>query len=258
MKWIPISQTITVNVTQLSQIINCIGSNDFDQAMLDIVNIVAPVLEVSGFVFNSDAEPFVAGWTGVRADAAVRAERYVHRYHHYDPVFKNLPDDATPGNIYAQTLHIRSVNHEGYRWLFFEEPNFRSEMSIVRRTELGWDIMKYYLEEDYLLPRTVIQLGELTALLIPIAERHTLNSEGRIRKESRPRAQERLISRLGNRFPTLTPRERQVCAQTILGASAQMIAETLDISPNTVMTYRRRAYKRLGVSSANELVKELI
>lgn len=51
----------------------------------------------------------------------------------------------------------------------------------------------------------------------------------------------------------LTTRERDVCSRILRGFSSEAIARELAISLNSVLTYRRRAYQRLGITSQNEL-----
>jgi len=52
---------------------------------------------------------------------------------------------------------------------------------------------------------------------------------------------------------TLTPREQDVCHRILLGLSSEAISQTLGISLHSTLTYRKRAYQRLGISSQNEL-----
>ncbi len=52
----------------------------------------------------------------------------------------------------------------------------------------------------------------------------------------------------------LTPRERQVCALHLLGAAGSAIATALGIEAESVKSYRKRAYLRLGVSNERELL----
>jgi DNA-binding CsgD family transcriptional regulator len=52
---------------------------------------------------------------------------------------------------------------------------------------------------------------------------------------------------------TLTPREREVCRNILLGLSSEAISQALGISLHSTLTYRKRAYQRLGISSQNEL-----
>lgn len=51
----------------------------------------------------------------------------------------------------------------------------------------------------------------------------------------------------------LTPREREVCRRILLGFSSEAISQALGISLHSTLTYRKRAYERLGISSQNEL-----
>ncbi|MBR0685714.1 helix-turn-helix transcriptional regulator [Bradyrhizobium manausense] len=51
----------------------------------------------------------------------------------------------------------------------------------------------------------------------------------------------------------LTPREQEVCRRILLGLSSEAISQALGISLHSTLTYRKRAYERLGISSQNEL-----
>ena len=46
-----------------------------------------------------------------------------------------------------------------------------------------------------------------------------------------------------------------LCAAIAVGMNSEAIALTLGIRLNTVLTYRKRAYARLGICSQNELVR---
>ena len=51
----------------------------------------------------------------------------------------------------------------------------------------------------------------------------------------------------------LTPREREVCRRILEGFSSEAISQALGISLHSTLTYRKRAYGRLGISSQSEL-----
>lgn len=55
--------------------------------------------------------------------------------------------------------------------------------------------------------------------------------------------------------PELSPREAEVCAGIAIGMTSEAIASRLGIRLNTVLTYRKRAYARLNISSQLELVR---
>src|SRR5262249_55197346 len=52
----------------------------------------------------------------------------------------------------------------------------------------------------------------------------------------------------------LSQRETDVCARILYGLSYYGIALDLGIGKESVMTYRKRAYKRLGIGSQRELL----
>ena len=51
----------------------------------------------------------------------------------------------------------------------------------------------------------------------------------------------------------LTAREKDVCRRILDGFSSEAIAGELGIALNSVFTYRKRAYEKLGIASQNEL-----
>ncbi|PHZ85147.1 helix-turn-helix transcriptional regulator [Paremcibacter congregatus] len=51
----------------------------------------------------------------------------------------------------------------------------------------------------------------------------------------------------------LSDRERQVCEGILKGQKTDFVAHVMGISPHTVTTYRKRAYRKLGISSRGEL-----
>lgn len=51
----------------------------------------------------------------------------------------------------------------------------------------------------------------------------------------------------------LSERERQVCIGMLAGKKAEIIADEIGVRPSTVVTYRQRAYQKLGISSRGQL-----
>jgi DNA-binding CsgD family transcriptional regulator len=56
----------------------------------------------------------------------------------------------------------------------------------------------------------------------------------------------------------LTARECEVCARIVYGMSMKEIARDLNISAESGITYRKRAYLRLRVTSRSELLRRLL
>lgn len=53
----------------------------------------------------------------------------------------------------------------------------------------------------------------------------------------------------------LSAREVEVCTLIMLGHSSESISLKLDLSLNTIFTYRKRAYAKLNINSQNELFR---
>ncbi|MGE0796733.1 MAG: LuxR C-terminal-related transcriptional regulator [Lautropia sp.] len=55
-----------------------------------------------------------------------------------------------------------------------------------------------------------------------------------------------------------TERERQVCSRVLYGTSIPAIARELGIHPETVITYRKRAFVKAGVTTKHELLRQYL
>jgi DNA-binding NarL/FixJ family response regulator len=60
---------------------------------------------------------------------------------------------------------------------------------------------------------------------------------------------------IDRQYNKLTPREQQVLKLAAMGFTSQEIGEKLTLSPNTVDTYRHRAFQKLEIKNRAELVK---
>lgn len=258
LKWNLIPKKISLNVEHIYHVTNYIGSNYYDIALLHVVNRIAPILEVTGYVCAGNGKPSMAGWTGTRGDILTRVEQYVNHDYIYDPVLRNLPKSSALETSYFSVISRDMIENKKYKKFFFENPNFNTEVNFVIQEREGWNILKFYLGDKKVSKKTMHQIGELACAIYPACKRHALNTDFSTTLETRPRTLDRLILLLKNRFPQLTDREIQVCAHTILGQKTQTISDNLDLSVNTVVTYRRRAYDKLAVSNAYSLVSELI
>ena len=57
--------------------------------------------------------------------------------------------------------------------------------------------------------------------------------------------------------PRLSPREQEIIRLVAKGHPNKVIADILDISPNTVATHLRRIFSKLGVASRAQMVAEV-
>ena len=98
----------------------------------------------------------------------------------------------------------------------------------------------------------LMQLGEVIAANIGkhFSYMHALTGQNHL-------VIDRVIAEAAS-FAALTPRERRVCLGILTGYTSESIAINLEISINSVLTYRKRLYEKLGISSQNELFVKMI
>jgi len=109
-----------------------------------------------------------------------------------------------------------------------------------------------YSEKDWQLLESVLPV--ITAL---ISTHHRMLQLSPA-EEQRPQRNVRslvhnIISKNVPPFSQLTPREREVCERILLGYTSVGIGLDLNIAQSSVVTYRRRAYEKLVISTQNEL-----
>jgi DNA-binding CsgD family transcriptional regulator len=100
----------------------------------------------------------------------------------------------------------------------------------------------------------ILKLSELATVLLPIVGKHA----GAVLHRRRTSLALATLGEIEDCILTtrecLPPRESQVCARIIYGMSSMGIALELGIGEETVMTYRKRIYQRLGIATQRELL----
>jgi DNA-binding CsgD family transcriptional regulator len=255
MTWTSIPASAQIDAMHIAQLVEHVDDERFDQALLGILQEKGPAVEVNGFLYAArDRDPRPVSWCGRPDGTALRVDRYARGYHRYDPTLHSLPSLNERHATLVNVLMAERIGDAAYRRTCFESPAFSQKISVAHAGADGeWTILNIYLGERNVGQETVQRLAAFGSLVAPFLRRR---GNGAL---VQPRhAADRVSRKLEGRFPTLTERERSVCALTMIGKSSGEIATALGIRPGTVITYRRRAYERLGVSSAAALVAEIL
>ncbi|TAN74545.1 MAG: LuxR family transcriptional regulator, partial [Magnetospirillum sp.] len=101
-------------------------------------------------------------------------------------------------------------------------------------------------------PREMENLARLSEVISQCVIRHRDLTTPRI-APGRPPSRDEVARLLADRAPTLAPRELEVCSGIVTGYTTEAIALNLGIAQNSVATYRKRAYAKLGICSQHEL-----
>lgn len=260
MAWSSIAAPALVDGSQIGALVEHLEDDRFDAVLLEILGAMGPVSEVNCFAYaDGDLDPRPVSWHGRRAGTANRVDRYARSFHRFDPTLHSLPRAATGRQTLVNVLAARNVGNGIYRRTCFEDPSLSQKISIAHPGDgAEWTILNIYLAEQGAGQAEFERMAAFGSLVAPFVRRRGRALRGA--RDARPAGpgDRGVASRLRQRFPSLTERERNVCALTMIGKSSGEIAVILGIKPGTVLTYRRRAYDRLGISSAAALVPEIL
>jgi DNA-binding CsgD family transcriptional regulator len=232
------------------QLVGGIGREDFGDAVLDAINSrCGGATRLYLFEARSREESNLH-YHFCEPDIAAQFPVYSRSYRQIDPVCDAYRFAQRPGDIVAQRIGSADIAVPGFRRRFFDETGIVERISIIQRGPAQWRGMNVArdLRLGQFSDMEVEALLGIAWLALPLL---SLNQD-RAQVFSPPTLAE-LEDRFARRFPRLSRRECQVCARGAHGMSIEATALDLDIGKASVLTYRRRAYQRLAVSSPFEL-----
>lgn len=227
-------------------LIDAAGADGFAPLLLDAANTIAGVDEIFAYRAAADGAPDALLSVSKIDEAATRAQRYVSDFFRFDPVTRVRAKGA--GESFMVNVNAADLAQPRYRSLCFEGPRFADKLCFGWRDKTNSLVLSFYRSGS-------AGLGGERGLL-PLANL-ALSILAKTGKEPEPLV-DRLEHRLAHHFPQLTTRERQVCARTVAGWSAERSGHDLGIRPSTVIAYRQRAYQRLGMHSAHDFLRTLV
>lgn len=237
------------NIDLAARLIDAAGSPQFDALLMDAAHDAAGMDELFGYYLpdGGGISPFASA--SLLEDPASRVSQYVGRFFRHDPALHEhglLPVGAS----FGQRVRVNDIIPHDYRRICYETPRFAEKLSFGWRDPVGLTVLSFYRRQEMDAEETR-NLASLANLALAA-----------LRRASRPRSQEDFIARLEQglrrEFATLSARETEIVARTLAGWSAPRIARALAIAPDTVLTYRQRAYQRFGFCGSADFLPALL
>jgi len=214
----------------------------FAERLLELAHSATGVEELFAYRVGDGAPQALASSSGL-GDVRERADAYARRFHASDPVAA-ARRAARPGSGFACRIPAEAIELGAYRRLCFERPRFAEKICFGWRKPEATTVVTFYARSGGAAP-DMAQLGALAQLAITGLTRNAAPPVPLVEEVER---------RLAAAHPSLTGRERGVCARSLTGETAREIGQALGLSPATVLTYRQRAYQKLGHSKAHDLL----
>jgi DNA-binding CsgD family transcriptional regulator len=234
-------------------VVAALGGMSFASELVAALNRSVPVDHVCLMRFADRIRPPVlesASWRGGDHVGEVQ-QAYLAGLYKRDP---NLELPGKEG-VSVHLLACNSVADEGYRAACYERPGLLQRLTVAS-VDAGQllALNLYRLDSTGAFSRKELeQVDALAPLLAALASRHVVTLGMQLRSRDRGDRIDAFSARLHAISGSLTPREREVLARVMLGMTSQGIALDLGVGLNTVLTYRKRGYARLGVTGQAEL-----
>ncbi len=230
-------------------LIEAAGQSRFDSLLLETAQQFACVTEIFGYRRTPDGKPQPLLSSSEHGDAEQRAREYVSRFYRNDPALWARRRVASGG--FTEHVHASDIALRDYRSICFDRPRLADKLCYGWRDAGEEFVLSFYRARGGELGSLGLLAGLANVALTALVRVARATPD---KMEAADSTVERLEDRLLMHFPALSGRERQICARTLVGRTARLIGTELGLTLGTVLTYRQRAYGKLGVSSVNELL----
>ncbi|WP_020656759.1 helix-turn-helix transcriptional regulator [Massilia niastensis] len=250
---------VPVNASHAARLIREIGNKDraaLAAAILGITQGFMPVHHCTVFAYEASRNPRLLSGASLDNHWVTfnTATLYIRDFFRKDgilPIIRTIPYSAGNSQVLVHRQSGQDVSDIDYRVACYDHIGIIDRLAALVQVGKGqWVSTNLYRDRsDGCFTSAEVQrfLG-LAPLFASCAARHYASD---IDGETIYRS---LISDgIDELCPQLTMREREVLLRILDGVTTERIAEDLQIRPTTVITYRTRAYEKLGVSSRREL-----
>lgn len=239
----------------LAALVGAIGQPSFAARLVTLLCASAQLDQVNVISLDGDEARCLFSWHKARPDMVSQlVGHYVEaRMFDRDPALYRLKRRKSAG-IRLGMMHRRQIEDDWYRRFFFDDASLGGKLSVLDQGAMRTVYQNFYFATgtDAFLPQEVENLARLAETLSQCILRHTELTTGPAAGPRLPRPE--MVSRLlARRAPTLTHREMAVCSRIVTGYTTEAIALDLGIGVNSVATYRKRAYAKLGICSQHAL-----
>lgn len=238
----------------LADLIEHLGTPAFPATLFRTMFGWAKANHLTAFAFEAHQRPRVifAENTGTAPVARGVADQYCRDYWRHDLANRVLPANNIEGHQ-SWILHTQAseIAHSDYRRSCYTSVCLDHRISLIEtKGNRALRINIYRSKGNGFTDEDIHRIADRAHLLLALTRRHADYGLA-----DRQHSFGYYLDRLADVAPGLTQRETEVCAAIILGLTSEGIALELGVGLNTVLTYKKRAYARLGISSQNELMR---
>jgi len=244
-----------------AEVVSAIGTPRLDELLLHALQSIATVDDLTILVLNP-GEPLQLLGLASRIDAGVLrslTRDYVAEHHIQDPNFSDLMQATRSRRVLVRRHDFSRLKTKAYQTRFYTSVGVVDKLSYIwrsGRTAYYVNLYRNTVSGTY----TAAEVQGLTVISRFLANLIRLHSARlklatTIHSNEGADIAERLIALLDAR---LTVRETMVLSRILKGMQTEGIALDLEVKPATVVTFKQRAYAKLGIATQAELFARCI
>jgi DNA-binding CsgD family transcriptional regulator len=244
---------------ELERAILAIGTAAFDQVMINCLLCVSRADYCFVCLLPQDRRPTGLLSGGKISDRLSRrlTEAYVDDNYRQDPNLLHVDACTVPSGTLILPFAIRRAYRRSYWDCFFKRARVLDKFATVsRQKDDRWLYSNFYRQagSERFSSQDIERVRAFGPLLDATVTRHFIQLFRPLEEVANDNATNpaRLVAKVASEA-SLTQREQEICTQIVFGYTSEGIALRLGISINSVLSYRKRAYAKLGITSANEL-----
>lgn len=247
-----------IDCRRVADLVGAIGRDHiFAERILSTVCDFAPFIQCAIFAYESCNRPRAVSLADDHGSRLVHDIAYTYTRSFYlldgNQEIVSTPCKV-PGHATRLLIHYQSrddIRDEGYRTLCYDRTGVSERVALLQQPASNiWLTLNLYrgCGTTKLRPSEIDALESLAPVLAHAVRHHYVLHDQRQQDVAHV-----MLERLRSRFPGLTKRELDVICGILEGLSTRHIAERMSVKTSSVITYRERAYNRLGVSRQREL-----
>jgi DNA-binding CsgD family transcriptional regulator len=228
------------------RLLRAIGTGEFGCTVRDsVLSVIGRARRIYLYEATGREDPSLQ-YFSVEPGLAELFPAYRKWYLRLDPVADAYRAATRLNNLVVQRVRPAHIASPGFRRRIFDDAGIVERVSVIQRGSDAWRVMSVarHASDGCLSDSEIVSLLDIACLALPMLP---LNRQ--LPARLAPPTSDQMEERFALRFGALTLRERQVCARAAIGMSVDATAQDLGIARTSVLTYRRRAYLRLGVQS---------
>lgn len=245
-------------ISAIAAAVSAVDEDDFPDRLLGALRALAGTDLCSAFQVEDDGSLrylFAGGnHPAIPGFAEIASLDYARRYWHRDRITRQmLSAGGTPRSLHVVRQAWNGITDPEYRRACYERAQIVERLTLYQAEEPRIFASAYRTRESG--PSSAADLARLESyapILIAAVAKHARFRFGAAASALHPPVQE-VIGHLLNAGCALSLREAEISAGMLLGKTQKEISSESGVAMSSVVTYRQRAYRKLGVANRRGL-----